>query len=281
MRSGLIAINLSAILFGSAALYGKLDVSPAWIVAVRAFFAVIALIIFGLLRDKRIQFPKKSLLIPLSISGILLAIHWVTFFISVKLSGISIATLTFATFPFFTVLFSSFAHKRFPKLLEIVAGIIIIVAVGLLVDINISGDKLFGTVVGLISAIVFALFGLKSKKLTLEISPLSVSLAQNIVVALCLLPFLPVTTPVPDSTYEWLCLVLFGVIGTALMHQLYLYALTKLSAKTCSGFVALEPVYAILFSAMFFNEQITFNLIICGVLIIGASLVFLLSDDPH
>ncbi|MBO9667085.1 MAG: EamA family transporter [Bdellovibrio sp.] len=59
--------------------------------------------------------------------------------------------------------------------------------------------------------------------------------------ALILLPFLPFTSPMPHTSTEWMWLIALGVVTTALMHQLYLFALTRLSAATCSGFIALEP----------------------------------------
>ena len=49
---GLTAINIAAIIFGSAALYGKLNVSPFWIVAMRGIFAAITLLIIGAARKE-------------------------------------------------------------------------------------------------------------------------------------------------------------------------------------------------------------------------------------
>jgi drug/metabolite transporter (DMT)-like permease len=60
-------------------------------------------------------------------------------------------------------------------------------------------------------------------------------------------------------------------VNTAVMLQLYLYALQRISASTCSGFVALEPVYAILLAALIFHEPVTLWI----VLIVGASLTLL------
>jgi hypothetical protein len=56
---GLIAINIAAIIFGSAALYGKLNVSPFWIVAMRGIFAAITLLIIGTRKERDHQSGKK------------------------------------------------------------------------------------------------------------------------------------------------------------------------------------------------------------------------------
>ncbi len=278
-RSGLIAINLAAIIFGTAALYGKLDISPLWIVMMRGAFASIALAAVGLLSGGLGLLPTIAQLRGLLVTGILLAIHWVTFFLSVQLAGVAVATLTFAVFPLFTVLLVTMKARRRPSLLELGAGLAIILAVALLIDAKDSDAQFTGAIVGLGSALSFAVFGIKAQLLTTEIQPLMVSLIQNLTVALCLTPTLVFSSHAPHTTTDWVCLMLLGVVTTAFMHQLYLFALKRLSATTCSGFIALEPVYAIVFAAIFFGEPLTLWVVVSAALIIGASIVLLRAEQ--
>lgn len=267
---GLIAINIAAIIFGSAALYGKLNVSSFWIVSMRGLFAAVILLCIGLVR-KEIIYPKQNI-IGVIISGTILAAHWLTFFLSVQISGIAIATLTFAAFPLFTLIIEALKNRRHLKPLEFFAAVIIIAAVALLVRIDTSSTALLtGALFGIASAALFAFFGLMSKKLTAKLPTLTVSFFQNLAVFVVLLPSLPFSTPIPSETGEWILLVSLGVVTTALMHQLYFYALKRLSASTCSGFVALEPVYAILFAAILFTEPVTLTVVASGLLILLAS----------
>lgn len=178
-RSGLIAINLAAIIFGTAALYGTLDISPFWIVMMRGTFASIAIAAVGLLSGGLGLFPTIAQLRGLLVTGILLTIHWVTFFESVQLAGVAVATLTFAVFPLFTVLLVTMTARRRPSLLELGAGLAIILAVALLVDAKDSDAQLTGAIVGLGSALSFAVFGIKAQLLTTEIQPLMVSLSTT------------------------------------------------------------------------------------------------------
>jgi len=271
---GLIAINIAAIIFGSSALFGKLDVSPFWIVAMRAGFAAITLLVLSIIK-RDIGLPSRYLWKPTLISGLTLALHWITFFISVQFAGIAIATLTFAAFPLFTVLIESLHQKRNPRPVELAASIAIIVAVAILVGPGTQNNSVSGTIIGLVSALAFAWFGIASKKLGQELSPLRISFVQNTVVAIALIPCLILATPAPAHVSDWAWLILLGVLNTALMHQLYFYALKRLSASTCSGFVALEPVYAILFAAYFFGEPITLWTALSSFLIVGASFALL------
>ncbi|ULA66022.1 MAG: Putative EamA-like transporter [Nitrospira sp.] len=278
-RSGLIAINVAAIIFGTAALYGKLDISPFWIVMMRGTFASIAIATVGVLSGGLGLLPTIAQLRGLLVTGLVLAIHWVTFFLSVQLAGVAVATLTFAVFPLFTVLLVTMKARRRPSLLELGAGIAIILAVALLVDAKNSDAQLTGAIVGLGSALSFAVFGIKAQLLTTEIQPLMVSLIQNLTVALCLTPTLVLSSPAPHTTTDWVYLMLLGVVTTAFMHQLYLFALKRLSATTCSGFIALEPVYAIVFAAIFFGEPLTLWVVVSAALIIGASMVLLRAEQ--
>jgi drug/metabolite transporter (DMT)-like permease len=267
---GLIAINIAAIIFGSAALYGKLNVSPFWIVSMRGIFASATLLLVGVARKEIIN-PKADIK-SLAITGVILSLHWLTFFLSVQMSGVAIATLTFAAYPLFTLIIEALKNKKHLNAIEIAAGLVIIFAVALLLKIDsVSPDMLIGTVAGIASAVLFALFGIISKNLTVRLPTLTVSFVQNFVVCVVLLPFLFYAKPAPDEPVEWLFLALLGIITTALMHQLYFYALKRLSASTCSGFVALEPVYAILFAALFFAEPLSARVAISGVLILSAS----------
>ncbi len=277
-KAGLIAINLAAIIFGTAALYGKLDLSPFWIVMLRGAFASVALATVGLFSGGLGLFPPIPHLKGLLLTGIVLAIHWLTFFASVQLAGVAIATLTFAAFPLFTVLLETMKARRRPSMLELGAGFAIVVAVALLVDGKEFGANLNGVMAGLGSALSFAIFGINTKVLTTEIKPLMVSFIQNLVVAFCLTPVIAFNSQAPNTIAHWFYLMLLGVVTTAFMHQLYLFALKRLSATTCSGFIALEPVYAIVFAALFFGEPLTIWVVVSGALIIGSSVVLLRAD---
>lgn len=276
---GVVAINCAAVIFGTAALYGKLNVSPFWIVAMRAGFAASALALIGGIRGNPPGAAPSSWA-RLLLSGALLALHWLTFFMSVQKAGVAVATLTFATFPLFTVLVEAAHQRRLPRLAEIAVGVVIIIAVALLVGPNGNTGNLSGTAVGLASGFTYALFWRASHRLG-DAPPVNLSFWQNATVLVLLTPALPFATPAPDSAIEWASLVALGTFNTAIMLLIYLYALKRISPSTCSGFIALEPVYAIFFAAMFFHEPVTPWVIVSIVLILGASFTLLrIEKDP-
>lgn len=271
---GVVAINIAAVIFGTAALYGKLDVSPFWIVAMRASFGALALGLVGGYTARLWALPVSSWGV-LGLSGFLLCAHWLTFFTSVQLAGVAVATLTFATFPLFTVVVEAAQQRRWPRPAEVVVGVVIVVAVALLVEPSGGERNVGGAVAGLVSALTYALFWRVSQRLGAALSPAAISFCQNAVVFALLVPTLFFAAPAPTRSVEWLSLMALGVFNTAVMLLLYLYALKRISANTCSGFVALEPVYAIVFAALLFNEPVTPWIVVSIILIIGASLTLL------
>jgi drug/metabolite transporter (DMT)-like permease len=276
---GLIAINIAAVIFGTAALYGKLALSPFWIASMRSAFAAAALLAAALWnRDAAI--PVRSLWMGTIVTGVLLAMHWLTFFASVQLAGVAVATLTFATFPLFTVLITAWHQTRKPHLAELAAAAAIILAVGLLVNPKNASESVPGAAAGLASGLIYAWFWHASKPLSDAMPRLRVSLYQNTIAALALVPVLPFARPMPVHGENWFWLALLGTVNTAVMLQLYLYALQRISASTCSGFVALEPVYAILLAAFFFHEPVTVWIVLSAALIVGASLTLLRLEGP-
>ncbi|WP_350283895.1 DMT family transporter [Nitrosomonas sp.] len=269
-----MAINIAAVIFGTAALYGKLDISPFWIVAMRAGFGALALALVGGFTASLRAIPVHSWKI-LGLSGLLLGAHWLTFFTSVQLAGVAVATLTFATFPLFTIIVEATQRRRLPRPAELIVGVVIIIAVALLVEPSDGERNVGGAVAGLVSALTYALFWRVSQRLGQPLSPATISLCQNGIVFALLVPALFFSVPPPVHLVEWLSLMALGVFNTAVMLLLYLYALKRISANTCSGFVALEPVYAIALAALLFNEPVTPWIIVSLILIIGASLTLL------
>lgn len=270
---GVLAINVTAVIFGTAALYGKLDVSPFWIVALRAGFGALTLGLLGGYKTGVRQVAASSWS-RLALSGFFLAAHWLTFFVSVQQAGVAVATLTFATFPLFTVLVEAAQRGRLPRAAEFAVGIAIIIAVALLVEPTGDGN-VAGTVAGLASALVYALFWRVSQRLDTDLFPMGIAFWQNVVVFALLSPTLVFALPVPASAMQWLSLAALGIVNTAIMLLLYQYALKRISASACSGFIALEPVYAIVFAAWLFQEPVTPWIVVSIVLILGASLTLL------
>ena len=271
-RNALLAIHLGALLFGLSGIFGKLAATtPNMIAGGRAFFAVLALGLAALLwRSRNAVRPSLRQMTLLALGGLLLGTHWVTFFEAVKVSGVAIATLGFASFPAFTVILEGLLFRERIHLAE--GLLVVLVSLGLVLvtpNFDLASGATLGLLWAILSGLLFALLSLANRSNSGQVGPVQAALWQNLVVALCLLPFAVGELPALPAL-DWLWLALLGVFCTGLAHSLFVASLAVVKARTAALVFALEPVYGIAFAWLLFHETPGPRMFLGGALIILA-----------
>jgi drug/metabolite transporter (DMT)-like permease len=271
-HKALLAIHLGALLFGLSGIFGKLaNTVPMAIVGGRAIFAVVALALFArFLSQNHSQRPSVRQLAMLALGGLLLGSHWLTFFEAVKVSGVAIATLGFASFPAFTVLLEGllFRERTRPGEFAMVA----VVCLGLILvtpDFDLASQTTVGLLWAVLSGLLFALLSLLNRASTRGLDPVQAALCQNLTVLLCFMPFAWPWLP-SLALLDWFWLAMLGVFCTGLAHSLFVASLRVIKARSAAVIFALEPVYGIAFAWWLFNEVPTLRMLLGGTLIILA-----------
>ncbi|MGB6104813.1 MAG: DMT family transporter [Pusillimonas sp.] len=271
-RRALFAIHVAAVLFGLTGIFGELIKTDAMaITAGRACFAVVALFIVIRCQGASLtQSIKPRDMGTLAIAGGMLAVHWVTFFIAVKIGGVAIATLGFASFPAFITLGEYFFLKERISIGEWL--ILLLVTLGLVLvtpSFSFQDEATIGLAWAVLSGFSFALFTLINRRAATHIPAQQVACWENLFVAVLTLPFsVPALTQL--SAVDWLWLALLGVMCTALSHFLLVSSLMVLKARSAGIVIALEPVYAIFFAAVLFAQYPSIRAVLGGVLMVGA-----------
>ena len=272
-RTALLPLHLGALLFGLTGVLGKLAAAaPLLITAGRAAFAVLALGLFAALaRNGAHARPGLRQLGLLVLGGLLLGAHWLTFFQAVKVGGVAIATLGFASFPAFTLLLEGLLFRE--RLHAGEFAVVGLVCLGLLLvtpQFELAGEATQGLLWAVLSGLLFALLSLTNRVSARGISPVQAALWQNLTIALCLLPLaapqLPAMAPL-----DWLWLGLLGVLCTGLAHSLFVSSLRVLKARTAAVVFAMEPVYGIGFAWLLFAEVPGLRTLGGGALIVLAT----------
>lgn len=271
-QRALFAIHIAAVLFGLTGIFGELiDADAMVITAGRASFAVIAL--FAVIRYRGasvMQGMNRRNMGILAIAGAMLAVHWVTFFIAVKIGGVAIATLGFASFPAFITLGEYFFLKERISRSEWL--ILLLVTLGLVLvtpSFNFQDDATIGLAWAVLSGFAFALFTLINRRAAAHIPAQQVACWENLFVVLLTLPFsIPAVSQL--GAIDWLWLALLGVLCTALSHYLLVSSLMVLKARSAGIVIALEPIYAIFFAAVLFAQYPSMRAVLGGILMIGA-----------
>jgi drug/metabolite transporter (DMT)-like permease len=274
-RSALVSLHLGALLFGLSGVLGKLTAaSPSVIVFGRAAFAAMVLTLF-------LRFVRSTAWTPLNrasgvrllASGVLLSLHWVTFFIAVKIAGVAVATLGFASFPAFTVILEGVFFRERIRRSEILQ--VVLVSVGLILvtpEFDLASETTSGLLWAMFSGLTFALLSLVNRVNAAHVPAVQAALCQNLIVALCLMPW-AATELSGVSAMDWLWIAVLGVLCTGLAHSLFVASLAVIKARIAAVVFAMEPLYGIAFAWLIFAEIPTLRMLLGGVLIIVAILI--------
>jgi len=273
----LFAIHLVAILFGATGIFGAIIQADAWMITWgRALFAVLTLVTFNRVfnalgpRHHRNDDSWKPHWLAFVVSAGMLAVHWVTFFHSVKLGGIAVATLGFASFPaFITLIEALFLREKvgWPEWLRL-----LLVSIGLVLitpSFHWADQGTEGLFWGVFSGAAFGVLAVINRRTLSRVNAFNVAGIQNGLVFLLLLPWvLPTLKSV--SVHDWLLIAALGVVCTGLAHWLFVSSLRQLPARTAGLVVASEPLYAILFAWVLFSQVPTGRMLMGAVVMMTA-----------
>lgn len=270
---GLILIHIAVFLFGFAGLFGKfLDCTPLWIVLGRTIFASLALIIYAkLFSGISLKVATMKDLGFFAIQGILLAIHWLSFFAAIQVSSVAVGLITFSSFPLFVTFMEPLFFKEPFKKIDLLTAVAVFAGIILVVpDMDLSNNVTLGSVYGLVSGFTFAVLGLVNRRNARRCHPVSAAFYQNLFAALSLImPVLFIQT-VPPTPHDFFLLVLLGVVFTALAHGCFITGLIRIRVQTASVIAGMEPVYGIFFAFILLGEIPNFTTLAGGILITGA-----------
>ncbi|MDF3983155.1 DMT family transporter [Luteibacter sp. PPL201] len=188
--------------------------------------------------------------------GVIVALHWLTFYGAIKLANASVAATCIATCPVFLALVEPWiAGRRFePR--ELLIGAAVVPGVALVAG-GLPGDMRMGLAMGVLSAIFVAFFGALNKRYIEHADALTVTFLELGAGTLFITLAGPLATPtfvLPDL-HDGLLVLLLAFGCTLLPFALALSALRHLSAFATQMITNLEPVYAIVLAIPLLGEQ--------------------------
>lgn len=269
-NKSLIELHLAVFLFGLSGLFGKfLSLSPIIIVLGRVIFSSIFLLILMLYLKKEIKLKEKKHYYYLIAMGIILSIHWCTFFQSIQVSTVAIGLLTFSTFPVFVTFLEPYFFKETIEKADIITAVISFLGVLLVVPKFELGNTLTqGVLWGLISGFTYAILSMLNRKYVQEYSSTTIAFYEQFVVSIVLIPFLFLQKPTFQSNDIFLILVL-GVVFTGISHLMFINSLKNIKVQTAGIISSLEPVYGIILAALLLREIPTLRELLGGIIILG------------
>ena len=243
----------------------------------RMFIALLLTFLFLIYKGYNLIINKKNLL-RFSIAGIIIALHWITFFEAIEQSNISITLAMFSTGAFFASLLEPIFFKRKVRPVEIILGFLVICGVFIILNANIN--SFIGVVLGITSALLASLFSVLNGKLVQKNNPVVISFYEFLSGVIFILLYLIFSGNLAELTitslisYDYLYIFILGSICTAYAFIASVHILKYLSPYTLVLTYNLEPVYGILLAIFIFpeTEKMEFSFYV-GTLIILSTII--------
>jgi len=252
-------IHFCVILWGFTAILGKLITLQALALVWWRMLIVVAALALVPTVWRGLRAMPLRLIAAYAGIGCLVALHWLTFYAAIKLANASVAATCMGVGPAFLALVEPWLTGRRFDARELALGVLVIPGV-VLVAGGVPASMHLGLGVGILSALLVALFGALNKRLVEHADPLTVTgveLGAGTLLLTALAPLLPHDGPLlPIPQLHDLILLLILSIGcTLLPYTVALAALRKLSAFYVQLATNLEPIYAIALAIVLLGEQ--------------------------
>ena len=268
----LTSIHLMVVILGFTGIFGKLiSLDTLDLVWYRMLIAFISLAIFLFMKNKLFAISKKNFLGVLGVGG-LVAIHWLCFFESIKVSSVSVAVVCLSTSSLFSALIEPIFFKR--KLLAYEVIMAIIVAAALAFIMGMETQYLWGYIYGILAAFLgtlFTLFNAIYIKKTSAAQITMIEMLAGVLIITCILLFQKDYTVFTSliSTTDLLYLVILGVLCTAMVFVWMTEIMRYITPYSLIMAINLEPIYSIILALIIFGD----NELMSPAFYIGSSII--------
>jgi drug/metabolite transporter (DMT)-like permease len=254
-----LQIHFCVLLWGFTAILGKLITLPALpLVWWRMLLVTGALLLVPRVR-RHLRAMSWRLIGAYAGIGVLVSLHWLTFYAAIKLSNASVGATCIALGPVFLAFIEPWIARRKFDPRELLIGVAVVPGVVMVVG-GVPVDMRIGIAVGVLSALFVALFGSLNKRMVESGDPLTVTfieLGTGTAFLTLLAPLLPHQGAlfVLPGLHDALLLLALAFGCTLLPFTLALVALRHMSAFGTQMVTNLEPVYAIVLAVVLLGEQ--------------------------
>lgn len=264
-------------IFGTVGIFVRyIPLSSAAIAFFRGVFGLLFMLALMVLSGKKpnMQCISKNLWV-LLLSGGAMGLNWVLLFESYRHTTVTVATICYYLAPVFLVLASPLLGERLTikKMLLSGAALLGMVFVSGVLQGGISGGR--GIVFAVGAAVLYASVMFLNKKLG-RIDAYDKTVVQLVAVAVVILPYCLLTDGFDMGQMNmtgYLLLAVVGFVHTGVSYWMYFGALGQLPSQSVALFSYLDPVVAILLSALWLREALGWQEILGAALILGSAIL--------
>lgn len=275
----LIHYHLIVFIFGFSSVMGalcSLDAIP--LVVYRMLLASLGLAVYFAIFHPTYFRLERSLWVKVILGGLIIGVHWVTFFHAIKVAGVSLTLSMMATGAFITAMIEPLINKRKILGYELLFGGLIAVGVGMIFQAEY--EHLYGISIALLSAFLSSVFTILNTQLVKQGKAITLSFYELMVGAVFGIGFVIFSGNYTLEAFElrqwdWLWIILIAWVCTSYAFNISIKVMQHLSPFTVMLIINLEPVYGILLSLAIWGDEelMSFRFYLGFVIVLGAILL--------
>lgn len=282
-----LQLHFIVLIWGFTAILGKLlqPLDSSAVVLFRTLLAVAGMGTLLLIRKQSIDVSPADRWRLLG-TGAIIALHWVMFFLAARIANVSVCLAGMATSSLWASVLEPLVLRRRVRTIEVVMGAVVMA--GLYLIFRFEFDKVVGLAIAVFSAMLSSLFTIINSRFTHKYDALVISfyeMAGAVVGAFALWMAVRAADPlaanhvvqyVPETSIQWLWLLILALVCTVYAYSVGVRLLRKFSPYMAVLTVNLEPVYGILLAVLIFgdSERMTPGFYIGTLVILAAVLAY-------
>ena len=268
-KKSILMLHLAVMFFGLSGVAAKFVGASAVLVTFgRSAVSACLLLLFLIIKKEPLRLDRAKDALLLAAAGLVLAVHWTTFFQSVKIASVAIGTITFSTYPLFlTFIEPPLFREPFRKISLLYAALLLAGVLITIPDFSLADSATLGILWGMAGSLSYAALTLMNRALSARYSGAKICLYEQAVAAAALLPAVLVMGERPTPS-DLAGIAAIGTICTALAFSLFVSAQKHVKAQTAGIVAGMETVYGILFAWLLLGAAPTLRECIGGLIIL-------------
>ena len=277
-RSGIrskTGIAISMVIFGTIGIFRRyIDMPSAMLACLRGIIGGAFLSFLLLFKGKKADNSavRKNLFL-LCLSGALIGINWIMMFEAYRFTSVSVATLCYYMAPVFVILASAVLFRERITVMKACCIAAAVIGMVLVSGADLRGGSAKGVLLGLSAAVLYATVVILNKKIQ-NVPPYEKTIVQLLSAGLVLVPYVLIAESPHGMTLSGKTIVLVlivAILHTGISYAIYFGSIEKLRMQTVALFSYIDPVVAVLLSALILKERIGVSGWIGAALILGAT----------
>ncbi len=272
-NKNILFLHIAVMLFGLSGVVAQfVKVSAVMVALGRGVCSSLLLFLIAVVKKDSLKLSSRKDYGLIVMTGIVMAVHWTTFFQSIQVSSVAIGTITFSTFPLFLTFIEPFVfHEKLKKQSIFTAAVLFIGVLITIPEFSMENNTTVGIIWGMLCSFTYAVMTLANRYFSARYAGRIICLYEQGTAAVVLLPALFIVKA-SWQAQDIAGVAFVGFICTAFAYSLYVSAQKNVRAQTAGIISGMETVYGIVYALLFLGEVPSVRELVGGAVILGVAM---------